>query len=172
MNSRLSSLKTKKWAHQNGLDAFLDCIEAALFLEKETGHAPVSYLDGVGSAVSQNGYFCETASYFIQDRFDISLPSFCSFMDFAVWLNLIGYVRAKAEAANQDVLEHAARFRNIPHSEDLIGSNNLVFEAVTSDRSELKKVLSSALKVRGKSSPRGMRERAKRWFPWRKPKAV
>ncbi|KAF2443978.1 hypothetical protein P171DRAFT_23043 [Karstenula rhodostoma CBS 690.94] len=171
-NAYMGIIKTVHQSENNTDKYFIMCIEYALRVEKRTGITPTSYLDEVGRAatrISEGYHQLSIIEDFGGASFRKHLP-FRSFMDFAVWCNLVGYVKASADSVSKDTLLHAAPFKNGVLSNgrvhDLITSHApTLYKAMTSDRALLKTVLSDALGARRKEARRTKWKVARnRWF--------
>ncbi|KAF2117082.1 hypothetical protein BDV96DRAFT_490389 [Lophiotrema nucula] len=82
------------------------CIEYALRLEEKDGKVRLTYLDEVGrAAINERQDLINSHSSDLPDGATAE-----NFLDIAVWLNLIGYVRIKAKDADRKVVKHAIEY--------------------------------------------------------------
>jgi hypothetical protein len=144
----LKSLKLIGRIDEEKWSMLLTCVEYALVYQKEHGEAPIAYLDEVGRA-SLMKYDWSVSGVLVE-----------TFLDFAVHFNLVEYVKAKAETADKNVLQHATKFN---HGVVIDFWHGLDPDLVQSTRDELSMALDHAL-VKQK------RGKAKKWFLWRRDK--
>jgi hypothetical protein len=106
----LKTLEPNPWASEHNKFALWDdlawCIEYALRLEESDKKVRLTYFDEVGRAG-----ITERLAYIRANATDLpEAPPIETFLDLAVWLNLIGYVSIKAKNAERKEIRHAVGY--------------------------------------------------------------
>jgi hypothetical protein len=173
-NAYMGIMKTIQQSDDNTDKYFIMCVEYALRVQDRNGTTPTSYFNEVERVVTKTSGDCHYASImesFGGASFRKRLP-FRSFMDFAVWCNLVGYVKSSANSLSKDEILHAAQFKDAFLVNDKI--TNLIesqaptlHKAITSDRTLLKTVLSDVLGAKRKEARRTKwGETKNKWLTW------
>ncbi|KAF2803249.1 uncharacterized protein BDZ99DRAFT_576168 [Mytilinidion resinicola] len=170
-NGFMGILKAVNTTSDAKWENFIWCIEYALMLENKLQSSFVDYLDEVSRAGMKNCEDYRTSKYVKRVGFDTIRrpPALQSFLDFAVWFNLVGYVRVKAKTASRDELLHATQFKGILWREQieeswLAGKVMLTKAGFITDRSALKQVLSNSLQSKSSELRKEKWEKTKRRF--------
>jgi hypothetical protein len=156
---------------------FMWCIEYALRIDLRLHVCPVEYLDEVDRAAKltcslyRDGIFAVRTTPLTGTK---RISQVQTFLDFAVWVSLPSYVRAKAPSITHAELLHAAQFKDLPDgiSTELGGNRNKDMmtrrgalsgerESLTSSF-ELEQVLNSVLRLKKKEERKGKWDKAKK----------
>ncbi|KAK7193127.1 hypothetical protein DPSP01_007534 [Paraphaeosphaeria sporulosa] len=160
-DAHIGIMKTIYQSNDNTHKYFIMCIQSALRVEERTCTTPATYLNELGRVAMNHaeGYYQWSM---MEDFGDARLReklSFHSFIDFAVWGDLISYIKACAGSISKDTLSRAAQF---PHGRfssgrvaDMIKNYApTLYKAMKSDRSPLILILRDALGTEKKKAGR------------------
>ena len=123
-NAFLSILKKIKSPPLCKWSDLLWCVHYALLTEERTRVCPVAYLEEVHRAAKLNcgtyrdSQFAKPFAYENKRK----VPQNQNFIDFAIWINHLGYFRSKAPTLTLNELEHAAEWRNLDKDIETIHS--------------------------------------------------
>ncbi|KAF2856080.1 hypothetical protein T440DRAFT_438724 [Plenodomus tracheiphilus IPT5] len=154
---------------------FMGCVFLALQAESQLKHCDVEYLEEVGRTAMVICVLYLRGAHLKFSRLDVRKPlEFLTFLDLAVWLRLVSYVQFKAPLVTREDLHHAARFRDLPMSEEVsnsefpgwIPTDDATRAAIANicTRKQLDKVLDEALRGHDKDQRRSKLDYFKRRF--------
>jgi hypothetical protein len=146
-NAFLGMLKAIDHSPYEKWKCFLQCIEYGLHSEQHHGQTPVQYFEEAGRVLMHVDTAYQIPGFVvISGRGNQKLPPFKTFLDFAVFLNLTGYVRAKGGQVERKELLHASKFKRLRPDRVNWDTDSLSATVHAKDRKALDDALSGALR--------------------------